>query len=56
VRDTGARDGERLAGLPAGTLDIAYRLPEYQLAPSYVGVSPKKGHGLGEYAFGAAKL
>ena len=31
-RDSGAREGERLAGLPAGALDIAYRLPEYQLA------------------------
>lgn len=31
-RDTGAREGERLAGLPAGTLEVAYRLPEYQLA------------------------
>jgi putative hydrolase of the HAD superfamily len=31
-RDTGARDGERLAGLPGGTLDAAYGLPEYQLA------------------------
>lgn len=31
-RDTGARAGERLAGLPGGTLDAAYSLPEYQLA------------------------
>lgn len=31
-RDTGARDGERRAGLPAGALDVAYQLPEYTLA------------------------
>ncbi len=31
-RDTGARDGERLAGLPEGALETAYSLPEYQLA------------------------
>jgi HAD superfamily hydrolase (TIGR01509 family) len=31
-RDTGARDGERLAGLPEGTLETAYSLPEYELA------------------------
>src|SRR5262249_10513657 len=31
-RDVGARDGERLAGLPVGALELAYRIPEYQLA------------------------
>lgn len=31
-RDTGASAGERLAALRPGTLDIAYRLPEYRLA------------------------
>lgn len=30
--DSGARAGERLARLPARALDIAYQLPEYQLA------------------------
>jgi len=31
-RDTGAREGERLAGLPPGAFEAAYILPEYQLA------------------------
>jgi len=31
-RDTGAREGEHLAGLPEGTLGSAYSLPEYKLA------------------------
>lgn len=31
-RDTGAHDGERLAGLPPGAFEAAYTLPEYQLA------------------------
>ncbi len=31
-RDSGAREGERLAGLPPGAFEAAYQLPEYQLA------------------------
>ena len=31
-KDTGARQGERLAGLPDGALEAAYTLPEYKLA------------------------
>jgi putative hydrolase of the HAD superfamily len=31
-RDTGAREGERLAGLPPRAFEAAYKLPEYQLA------------------------
>jgi HAD superfamily hydrolase (TIGR01509 family) len=31
-KDTGAREGERLARLPAGAFEAAYALPEYKLA------------------------
>jgi FMN phosphatase YigB (HAD superfamily) len=31
-QDTGAREGEHLAGLPDGALEAAYTLPEYNLA------------------------